>query len=183
MPGTDGQGYIASTQNYLGVAVKAIAVGRGFTNFTPVRISLGLSLLSHDDTTVYNATSKAVEVSTTLGGTPLTMRLKLDPKDSEYIVVDEGSAPIASLPRNIEPNWYKARITITITPVNGTEAEIGFYRELGRPTVYGYFCYVECMVSLCEVEVSFKPWRWVIYSYCNIPVICRKPVGFTFIKL
>ncbi len=128
LPGTDSDGYILGSKNYLVLAVEFIDKGTGPTYPVTVYYSWSLIITSLDGSNVYSVSTG--EIGDTISdpdGVPRTACFKLDPSNPKFIVFDDIHVQklLGKIPKNIEPGWYIVELKIRLRAGTAGSATLG----------------------------------------------------------
>jgi len=135
LPGTDSDGYVLGSKNYLVLAVEFIDKGTGPAYPATVYYSWSLIITSLDGSSVYSVSTGEIEDTISVpDGVPHTACFKLEPGNPKFIVFDDihVEKSLDKTPKNIEPVWYIVELKIRL------RAEAGGSATLGLKSVFLY---------------------------------------------
>ncbi len=135
LPGTDSDGYVLGSKNYLVLAVEFIDKGTGPAYPATVYYSWSLIITSLDGSSVYSVSTGEIEDTISVpDGVPHTACFKLEPGNPKFIVFDDihVEKSLDKTPKNIEPGWYIVELKIRL------RAEAGGSATLGLKSVFLY---------------------------------------------
>ncbi len=128
LPGTDSDGYVLNSKNFLVLAVEFIDKGTGPSHPPVVYYTWSLTIENLVGDKIYSvSTGEIADAITDPDGVPRTACFKLDPSNSKFIVFD-GIHVVRSLgkvPKKLEPGWYIIELKIRLRAGTAGSATLG----------------------------------------------------------